>query len=320
MLFAGSTCTFAQTTIDGYEYWFNNDFANKTTTSVTPTQHLLINQNILTTGLSDGFNTFNFRSYDNVGKYSSVLSHFFYKTSAIESNTNPEVIRYEYWLDNDYANVVTVNTTVQQQVNINNLISMSTLSNGVHNFNIRFKDNTGLWSTVVSHFFYITPLQIVTQNMIIEYRYWFDNDFANAVYSPLTPNQQINLIDNLDITQLPNGNHDIHFQFKDNKGLWSVVTTDNIEQIISVNILSNSFDKNIVIYPNPAVGFLYIDFGSQLNDVRISITDINGKTIQHLQYNSGQTFNIDLNTYQSGVYFITLMTEKGKATYRVIKN
>ena len=34
--------------ITGFEYWFNNDFANKTTTAVTSTQQLMINQTIST--------------------------------------------------------------------------------------------------------------------------------------------------------------------------------------------------------------------------------------------------------------------------------
>ncbi len=217
--------------IAGYEYWFNNDFANKTRTSVTQTQQLLINELIPTTGLTNGINTFNFRSFDNLGMYSSVLSHFFYKPSALQNNTNPEIVAYEYWLDNDYVNAVVVNTPVQQLVNINELIAMRSLNNGVHQFNIRFKDNMGLWSSVVSNFFYKVPEQIVAQNTITEYRYWFDNDFANAANISLTPNQQINLIDNLDLTQIPKGDHEINFKFKDTLGLWSVVLTDTIEKI-----------------------------------------------------------------------------------------
>ena len=217
--------------IAGYEYWFNNDFANKTRTSVTQTQQLLINELIPTTGLTNGINTFNFRSFDNLGMYSSVLSHFFYKPSALQNNTNPEIVAYEYWLDNDYVNAVVVNTPAQQLVNINELIAMTSLNNGVHQFNIRFKDNMGLWSSVVSNFFYKVPEQIVAQNTITEYRYWFDNDFANAATISLTPNQQINLIDNLDLTQIPKGDHEINFQFKDTLGLWSVVLTDTIKKI-----------------------------------------------------------------------------------------
>lgn len=272
LLLISITYSYAQSTINGYEYWFNNDFANKTTTAVTPSQQLLINQQVSTTGLMEGINVFNFRSFDNFGKYSSVLSHFFYKTSTQESNPSPQIIAYEYWIDNDFNNATVVNTPIQQQVNINELISMSMLPNGVHHFNIRFKDNTNLWSSVLSHFFYKTQEQVVTQNMITAYRYWFDNDFANAIHQSLTPNQQINLIENLDLTQLAKGNHEIHFQFKDILGKWSVVIHDTIQKaslpIANFSYSSNlSCDSTIINFTNNSIDAdIYSwDFGDGTN-------------------------------------------------------
>ena len=217
--------------IVAYEYWLNNDYANAVEVNTPIQQQININELIPTNSLGNGIHVFNIRFKDNTGLFSSVISNFFYKTSAPESNPTPKIVAYEYWLDNDYANAVEVNTPIQQQVNVNELITMSVINNGVHNFNIRFKDNTGLWSSVLSNFFYKTPQQIVTQNSITEYRYWFDNDFANAVNLSLSPNQQINLMDNLDLTQVPKGIHEVNFQFKDTLGRWSVVLTDTIEKI-----------------------------------------------------------------------------------------
>ena len=268
ILFAGITCSYAQSHIVGYEYWFNDDFANKTTTIVTSAPQLLVSQNIPTTGLAEGINIFNFRSFDNAGKYSSVLSSFFYKTSALQDNTNPQIVAYEYWIDNDYANAVVVNVPAQPLVNINELISMSDLNNGIHTLNIRFKDNANLWSSVTSNFFYKIPQHVVVQNKITEYRYWFDNDFANAVQIFLPPNQQINLIDALDLTQLPKGTHEINFQFKDTLGMWSVVLADTIEKI-SLPIADFSYsaiqycDSTVVTFTDNSIdGDEYLwDFG-----------------------------------------------------------
>ena len=217
--------------IVGYEYWFNNDFANKTSVSVASTPQLMVNQTISTPGIENGVNIINFRSFDNSGRYSSVVSHLFYKTNLSENNGTPNIVAYEYWLNNDYSNAVLVNTPVQQQLNINELISMSSLSNGIHNFNIRFKDNNGSWSSVASNLFYKIEEQIVLQNVMTEYRYWFNNDFANATNFSLSSNQQINLIDNLDLKQVPKGIYEVNFQFKDTLGRWSVVLTDTIEKI-----------------------------------------------------------------------------------------
>ncbi len=259
--------------IAGFQYWFDNDFANNTSTTVSPVNQLNINNNIPTTGLSTGIHIFNFRSWDDSSRYSSIVSHFFYKTSVSETNPNPKIVAYEYWPDNDYASAVLVNTSLQQQVNINELISMSSLNTGIHNFNIRFKDNTDLWSSVVSHFFYKNPKQIVTLNTIKEYRYWFDNDFANAVNLSITPNQQINLIDNLDLTRLPKGNHEINFQFKDTLGMWSVVIVDTIQKL-SLPIADFTYaitptcDSTIISFTDKSIdGDTYFwDFGDGNND------------------------------------------------------
>jgi PKD repeat protein len=251
-----------------YEYWLDNDYSNSVVVNTPVQQQVIVNELIPMSSLSNGLHHFNIRFKDDTGLWSSVNSSFFYKTSLPENTTSPNVVSYEYWLNNDYSNSVVVNTPVQQQVFVNELIPMSSLSNGLHHFNIRFKDDTGIWSSVISSFFYKTPEQMSTPNMITEYRYWFDNDFANAVNVSLTPNQQINLIDNLDLTQMQKGLHEINFQFKDTLGKWSVVMTDTIEKIsLPIAVFSYSStqycDSSIIAFANNSVdGDEYLwDFG-----------------------------------------------------------
>jgi PKD repeat protein len=251
-----------------YEYWLDNDYSNSVVVNTPVQQQVIVNELIPMSSLSNGLHHFNIRFKDDTGLWSSVNSSFFYKTSLPENTTSPNVVSYEYWLNNDYSNSVVVNTPVQQQVFVNELIPMSSLSNGLHHFNIRFKDDTGIWSSVISSFFYKTPEQMSTPNMITEYRYWFDNDFANAVNVSLTPNQQINLIDNLDLTQMQKGLHEINFQFKDTLGKWSVVMTDTIEKIsLPIAVFSYSStqycDSSIIAFANSSVdGDEYLwDFG-----------------------------------------------------------
>jgi hypothetical protein len=245
--------------IVGYEYWFNNDYANKTTTMVTSTQQLMINQTIPTTGLIQGINTFNFRSLDDLGKYSSVVSHFFYKTSVQESNPSPQIVAYQYWIDTDFSTFTIINASPQNKLNINSLIELSTLANGLHCFNIQFKDANGSWSSILSHFFYKTPINAITQNKISAYRYWFDDNFEQAVKTTLpTPLQQLNLVDNLDATRIPKGAHTVHFQFADSLGQWSSVTTDSITKIafpiadFTYSLIENC-DSTIVSFNNKSM-------------------------------------------------------------------
>lgn len=269
ILFASVLCAYAQSNIAGYEYWFNQDYANKITTMVTSTSQLTINQSLPATELFPGLNTLNFRSFDESGIYSSIVSHYFYKTNLPETNPTPEIAAYTYWIDEDYSNAVIVNTPLQKQLNINELISMSDIDNGAHNLNIRFKDNAGLWSSVVSQMFYKTPEQIVDQNLITEYRYWIDNDFAGAKRFSITPNQQINLIDSLDLSMIPKGGYQINFQFRDSLGRWSIVLTDSIEKK-SLPIADFSYstlqycDSTVIAFTDKSIdGNKYLwDFGN----------------------------------------------------------
>ena len=218
--------------IIGYEYWFNNDYVNKIDSPVSATQQLTISQNIATTGLAHGINVFNFRTYDSFGKYSAVMSSFFYKTLNPVSSPNSEIVAYEYWFDNDYANVVYTTTTSQSQIALNELIVAQLLANGVHVFNIRFKDNKNLWSSISSQFFYKMPIQAQSNNLITDYRYWLNNDFTNVTNVSLAvPVKQFSLVDNLDLTQVSKGIYTINFQFRDTTGLWSSVLTDTISKI-----------------------------------------------------------------------------------------
>ncbi|MDD2387651.1 MAG: PKD domain-containing protein, partial [Bacteroidales bacterium] len=223
--------------------------------------------------LTDGIHVFNIRFKDDSQKWSSTLSQFFYKMP-VQATGSHDLLAYEYWFDDDYENAITVNTTIQQQVAINELISAQLLTNGIHVFNIRFKDDAQQWSSTLSQFFYKMPIQTITNNLITNYRYWINDDFDEAVNVSLqTPVSQINLIDNLDLTQIPKGEHTINFQFKDSLDLWSSVTTDSIIKL-SLPIADFTYteivecDSTIINYADLSIdGDTYLwDFGDGTSD------------------------------------------------------
>ncbi|MDY0347992.1 MAG: PKD domain-containing protein, partial [Tenuifilaceae bacterium] len=239
LILAGITYSYAQSKIEGYEYWFNNDFANKTTTNVAPTQQLLVNQSVSVTGLTSGVHTFNFRSFDDKGKYSAVISSFFYKPSALESSPNPEITAYEYWVDNSYGDAVLVNTAAQQQLSIDELISMSSLPNGIHVFNIRFKDSRGLWSSTTSEFFYKMPPPAPGSSNLVSYEYWFDNDYQNAVTANTPVQSPVVINEMVDAQTLPAGIHIFNIRFKDDRGLWSSTTSEFFYKMAAQSVTNN---------------------------------------------------------------------------------
>jgi hypothetical protein len=64
----------SQSLITGYDYWFDDDFINKTSIDITPT-NLLTNEPDFNAGaLSNGSHIVNFRAKNSSGKYSSAIS------------------------------------------------------------------------------------------------------------------------------------------------------------------------------------------------------------------------------------------------------
>lgn len=237
--------SYSQNTIEGYEYWFNNDFDNKIITNITPIPSLNVSFNVPTNVLNTGVHTFNFRTFDSEGYYSSVLSQFFYKVPQSISN-NREIVAYEYWFDNDFDNASTIATSVNQNVNINDLINAQSLDAGIHVLNIRFKDNSNLWSSVASQFFYKVPESNINNREIVAYEYWFDNDFVNASTIATSINQNVSISTLIDVQNLNTGIHVFNIRFKDNSNLWSSVFSQFFYRV--PEFINNNINNKIFAY------------------------------------------------------------------------
>ena len=78
--------------------------------------------------------------------------------------------------------------------------------------------------------------------------------------------------------------------------------------------LNNYQLENLNIYPNPTLGKLNIVSADKINT--LSITNIIGKEILFAKDFSANT--IDLSSYESGVYFINISTDKGTHIEKII--
>ena len=236
-------CTYGQTTISGYEYWFDNNYNTKIKTVVAPVPQLSVNSNVATSGLEPGIHTVNLRSWDSNYQYSSTLSSFFYKIPE-QAIFDRKIATYEYWFDNDFADAVVQNTNNQETFALNINAMPITLPNGIHTFNIRFKDNTGFYSSTLSTFFYKIPEQATFDRKIATYEYWFDNDFANAVVQNANNQETFALNTNAMPSTLPNGIHTFNIRFKDNTGFYSSTLSSFFYKVPEQAI----FDRKIATY------------------------------------------------------------------------
>ena len=270
-----------------YEYWFDDDFQNRTLVNITPTEQTTVLAQLDVSTMSNGMHLLNFRAKDERGYYSSIASQLFYKKEITNSGTN-HIVSYEYWFDDDFQNRTLVNITPTEQATVLAQLDVSTMSNGMHLFNFRAKDERGYYSSIVSQLFYKKQLYSYTDNKIIAYKYWLDDDYNNVTFVNIaTPVDNLHLISLFDMTRIPKGIHTINFQFKDDANFWSVISTDTIEKIslpiadYTYEVLSSNCDSTVISFTDNSIdGDVYLwDFADGTTDTLANPT--------HTFYNSG---------------------------------
>jgi hypothetical protein len=260
-----------------YEYWFDNDYASKVNTPTAPAQTFILDDAINTASLSAGLHSYHTRFKDDAGQWSSVVTEVFHKLPVTAAGER-KIASYEYWFDNDYASKVTTSVAPQQTYMLNSSVDAISLPVGLHNYHLRFKDDGGQWSSVVSEVFYKLRPTSSEPNLISEYRYWFDLDNENLLTINLeTPVNPYHLIKDINTCSLPTGDHTIHFQFKDIRQAWSSVVTDTFNipaptvPVITVNgttiICEN---ETVTLTSSPASSYLWSN-GETTQSINVSI-------------------------------------------------
>lgn len=85
---------------------------------------------------------------------------------------------------------------------------------------------------------------------------------------------------------------------------------------MGVNEFSN---QEISIFPNSTNDFITINFKNQDNP-QISIYDITGKKMsKYQQFNSANQLQIDVTTFDSGIYFLKIQEENNVIIRRFIR-
>ena len=114
---------------------------------------------------------------------------------------NSFISTYQYWFDENYLDNVTGSTVEVGEFNFNQAVDVSMLSNGMHSFHIRFKDNNSLWSSVLSQLFVKTQTGLA-DNVINGGEYWFDDNYAGHNDLVGINEASFNFNDNIDVNTL----------------------------------------------------------------------------------------------------------------------
>jgi hypothetical protein len=99
-----------------------------------------------------------------------------------------------------------------------------------------------------------------------------------------------------------------------------LVKASNADTLLSVEN-QNLVSTEISVYPNPTKDSFVINTNDLGLVNSISITDINGRVVKNLTLDgvSGST-NVDISDLNSGMYLITVKTDNGVGTSKIIKN
>jgi hypothetical protein len=217
--------------IAGFEYWFDDDYAGKVYHMVSPQAIYQLETAINADQFANGLHTFHTRFIDTEGNWSPIVSQFFQKVSP-DTPGEKAIAGFEYWFDDDYSGKVYQSISPQTVYQLETAINAGRLADGLHTFHMRFLDTSGNWSSITSQFFHKIRPGTGTPNAISSYRYWFDNDLSTTVNQTLnSPSNPSYLFTKLNLSHIAPGEHRIHFQFSDDRGLWSSVVTDTFMQL-----------------------------------------------------------------------------------------
>lgn len=193
-----------------------------------------------------------------------------------------KIKQYEYWLDNDYAGKQTVSITATANLELDALVPINGLKQGLHTFNIRFLDTNNRYSSIVTK-----HIEAFTANpKIVSYEYWFDDAYASKTQVPLSALSVVEVKD-VNISSLSNGYHTMNFRFSDNSSKWSAVQRNRILKSSGSTMQSNT----ISAYK------YWVDA-----DIANSISKDVSSVTSHLNLNE----NIDLSVFPVGYHVLNI--------------
>lgn len=76
--------------------------------------------------------------------------------------------------------------------------------------------------------------------------------------------------------------------------------------------------KNIKIFPNPTTGSFHIEFNENYSNIQVLVSDVLGKIIDQSSFVNYQKMNLHIEG-SKGIYFITIISESKKSTFKILK-
>lgn len=322
LVFSMSFCSYAQSTnITQIEYFLDSDngFGQNTVLDVVApdidvTETILAN--ILNTSLL-GYHKLFFRTKDANGNWShTVKKHI----EVVAPNSHNNVVMGEYFIDEDFQFGTGTSFAINpEEEDIEQAFSAQILAStplGFHKLYGRVKDSKGNWS----HTFrkniqvYMDPITNVIE---IEYFFIDDHDLGfGSNYFVAVDGPEVDGTWNFNVPY-PSGSYNfddvLFIRVKDSDNRWSITTIlDDIGTLNANDYLLN----NVSIAPNPFNREVNIFNSESVKLKGVEVYDLIGKKV--FSSDSGLRM-LNLERLESGTYILMLITDNGKANFKIIK-
>jgi len=320
--------------ITSYQYWID-DFSDRTSISISPTQEFIHVSSIPLENLSRGLHVFNIRYKDRKGKYSEVLKYYFYYTpSPPDGNT---VTVYRYFFDDNFVGqkIIQFPTAATSQ-NLLTTIAPSGLPMGPHQVYFQVMDTLGQWSSIISSQISITsaPANRTVTNITVNpgqdqcydatQTLTVGGDGTSFIVKSggnvnLIAGQKINFLPGVAVQ--PDGY--LHGYITSDGSYCSSLPPAFAPKVVEdeSEILPITQQSSFKIYPNPTTGSFIMELKGEVptNEVTVDVYGMWGELVLSKVLSGERKHEFSLSDRPVGIYFIRVISGDKAETVKIIK-
>ncbi len=207
-------------TISRLEYFFDADPGYGNGTAIYSRNLVDVSPLISAAALSPGLHKLLLRGQSTAGKWGLPQSRYFLLPPA-PPGPYGTISRVEYFFDADPGPGNGVQIYSRNSVDLNQLISASSLGMGIHRLFVRARNTGGKWGVPVSRSFLVPPQDPGSFN-VSRLEYYVDSDpgLGNGTQISLTPGTPVSVSVGLPFPGISDGIHKLYVRGRNNQGQW----------------------------------------------------------------------------------------------------
>ncbi len=238
-----TAAAFTERDVATVEYFFDTDPGQGNATQLYPVRNAIdLNELVSTAALNPGIHRLFVRSQNDEGTWGLPQSAVFFVPFAAAAFAERDVARVEYFFDADPG---TGNATQiypsRNAVDMNELITTSALTPGIHRIFVRAKDDEGAWGLPQRETFFIIDIA-EPGTMVTSLEYFIDADpgLSLGTRVDLPSANPVSVTIPVAVGQINHGNHCLYFRAKNSEGGWGLPAccqfSDGIPAQVTISI------------------------------------------------------------------------------------